>query len=331
MNAICQKEKLLDITPSFKESLNENGMDGLTSERLEILQLNITKKCNLNCKHCHVQSSTRRDEQMSDAVLEKCLEAAFFDPIHVIDITGGAPEMHPRLEWFLTELGKTGKRLIVRSNLVIMAESLYAPFLDIYPENGVELAVSLPYFNREKYEKQRGDKNFEKAIGVLKELNLRGYGKPGSGLILDLVHNPAGAFFAADQKTLEHEYRKNLLKSHDIVFNELFSISNMPVGRFLSYLIDTDNFAGYARDLLNAFNLSAAQNAMCKFTLNVGPNGSIYNCDFNQMLEIPAVVNGKRDIFDIVPEDLEKQDIAIHNHCYGCAAGSGSSCQGATA
>jgi len=331
MKATCQKEKLLDIAPSFKESLNESGMDGLTSEQLEILQLNITKKCNLNCKHCHVQSSMQMDDQMSDEVLEKCLELAFMDPIHVIDITGGAPEMHPRLEWFLTELAKTGKRVIVRSNLVIMAESPYERFLDIYPENRVELAVSLPYFNREKYEKQRGNKNFEKAIHILKELNLRGYGKEGSGLILDLVHNPAGAFFAADQKTMEHEYRKNLLQTHEIVFNTLFSITNMPVGRFLSYLIETDNFAGYARDLLNAFNLSAAQNAMCRFTLNVGPDGSIFNCDFNQMLEIPAFVNGKRDIFDLVAEDLGKQEIAIHNHCYGCAAGSGSSCQGATA
>ncbi|VEN73332.1 Radical SAM protein [Candidatus Desulfarcum epimagneticum] len=331
MNADLQKEKLAEIQPFFKDKLHENGIAVLAPERLEILQVHITRKCNLRCRHCHVESSAHRKARMSDAVLEKCLELASSDPIQCVDITGGAPETHGRLEWFLGELAQTGRRIITRSNLAILTEPPYDRFLDIYAENQVELAGSLPHFTAEKYEKQRGKANFQKAIQALKALSERGYGREGSGLILDLVHNPAGAFLAADQRTLEHEYRKNLLKNHGVRFNHLFSISNMPVGRFLDYLIETDNFDDYALELVNAFNPLAARNVMCKFTLNVAPDGSIFNCDFNQMLEIPAPARGKAGVFDLTPGDLDEIGIAIHNHCYGCAAGSGSSCQGATA
>ena len=318
------------ISPSFKEKLAEHYISFYCSRAIEILQINITKRCNLQCKHCHVQASPMNDEMMSDDVLEKILGIVSCESIKIVDITGGAPEMHPELEWFLMELKKLGKQIITRTNLVIMTEPGYKGFPEIYSKNKVELIASLPYFEKKKYEKQRGEDIFDKSISILRKLNKLGYGKPESGLRLDLVHNPTGAYMPADQKTMEYEYRKNLSEIYDITFNNLINIINMPIGRYLEYLIQTDNFKDYTQDLIDAFNPKAVQTAMCNMTLSVSPDGTIFNCDFNQMLDIKAFANGKSNILEFECKDLLSLDIILSNHCYGCTAGRGSGCQGET-
>lgn len=330
MKAACQKDKLSDISPAFREKLKCHALSDPVLKRIEILQMNITKKCNLNCRHCHVKSSMQIEEHMNQAVMSRCIEVAALDSVSAIDITGGAPEMHPMLGELISSLSSLGKKIIVRTNLTILGEDPYKKYIDIYADNKITLVGSLPFYIKQKYEIQRGPGNFEKSIGILKQLNSTGYGKKDSGLVLDLVHNPSGAFLAADQKTMESEYRKNLKDIYGIDFNTLFSITNMPIGRFLEYLLDTGNFTEYSEDLVNAFNPLAVENAMCTGTLNIAPDGSIFNCDFNQMLELPAFANGKNNILDISDSELNNISVATHNHCYGCTAGSGSSCQGTT-
>jgi radical SAM/Cys-rich protein len=330
MKTFDQITVLNGISPSFKEKLAEHYISFYCSRAIEILQINITKRCNLKCKHCHVQASPKNEEMMSDDVLEKILDIVSCESIKIIDITGGAPEMHPRLEWFLMKLKKIGKQILVRTNLVIMTEPAYTHFPEVYTKNKVELIASLPYFEKVKYEKQRGDDIFDKSILVLKKLNELGYGKHKSGLKLDLVHNPTGAYMPADQKTMEYEYRKNLGEIYDITFNNLINIINMPIGRYLEYLIQTDNFNEYTQELIDAFNPKAVQTAMCNMTLSVAPDGSIYNCDFNQMLDIKASANGKSNLLEFECKDLNALDISLSNHCYGCTAGRGSGCHGET-
>jgi radical SAM/Cys-rich protein len=267
---------------------------------------------------------------MSEEVLRKCVELAASDSVHTIDITGGAPELHPDTEWLLSELHLLDKRVIVRTNLVILENPEYKRFFDIYETYGTELVASLPNYDKTKYERQRGAGHFDRCIAALQELNRRGYGKENTGLVLNLVCNPVGAILPASQRTIESEFRKNLKERFDVVFNSLFCITNMPIGRYLDYLLDTDNFEEYVNDLIRAFNPKTLENIMCRHTLSVAHDGSFYNCDFNQMLEMPLSVNGRSDIMQLSSEDLHDFDILVNNHCYGCTAGSGSSCQGAT-
>ncbi|NJL59872.1 MAG: radical SAM/Cys-rich domain protein [Desulfobacteraceae bacterium] len=310
--------------------LKEAGLSGIRTGNIEILQLNITRKCNLNCRHCHVQSGEQIEAQMSRQILRKCLDLASADAVHTIDITGGAPELHPDIGWFLSELRPLGKRVIVRTNLVILENPAYRQFFDIYETYRTELVASLPNYDKTKYERQRGAGHFDLCIAALRELNRRGYGKESTGLVLNLVCNPVGAILPASQRVIESEFRKNLKEKSDLVFNSLFCITNMPIGRYLDYLLDTDNFEEYINDLIRAFNLKTLENIMCRHTLSVAYNGSFYNCDFNQMLEMPLSVNGRSHIMQLSSEELHDFDILMNNHCYGCTAGSGSSCQGAT-
>jgi radical SAM/Cys-rich protein len=331
MKASCQKSKLSGIKPSFASKMKDAGIQGSRTGSIEILQLNITRKCNLNCRHCHVQSGEQIEAQMSGEILRKCLELAAADSVQTVDITGGAPELHPDIEWFLSELHPLKKRIIVRTNLVILENPAYRRFFDIYERYGTELVASLPNYDKVKYERQRGAGHFERCITALQELNRRGYGKDDTGLVLNLVCNPVGAILPASQRTVEFEFKKNLKEKFNVVFNSLFCITNMPIGRYLDYLLDTDNFEDYIHDLIRAFNPKTLENIMCRNTLSVAHDGSFYNCDFNQMLEMPLFHNGKSDITQLSLQDLHNFDILFDNHCYGCTAGSGSSCQGATA
>jgi radical SAM/Cys-rich protein len=268
---------------------------------------------------------------MSKEVLTKCLESAAHPNISTIDITGGAPEMHPHLGQFVTDVRKLRKRVIVRSNLVILLEKDFHHYIEIFAENGVELVASVPDPDAIRTDKQRGQGVFEKIVAALRLLNERGYGIDNSGLTLNLVHNPAGAFLAGSQVQLEGEYKRKLQHKYGVVFSHLFCLNNCPTGRFLEYLVNSDNLDDYMHDLTASFNRHAAENVMCRSTLSVGWDGTLYDCDFNQMLSMPIGTGTPLSIFNFNMEHLSKRHIVLDDHCFACTAGSGSSCQGATA
>jgi radical SAM/Cys-rich protein len=309
----------------FKERLQ----DPLEARSVEILQINLGKKCNLSCRHCHVEAGPDRTEFMTRETMEACLGILKDNPIGTVDITGGSPEMNPELPWLIEQVSALGRRLMVRSNLVILTEEKYAHFNGIYVKYGIEVVSSMPSYDINKFERQRGEKTFDQVIEAIRKLNQMGYGRPGSGLILNLVHNPVGAYLPGSQSAMEYDYRNRLSGDYGVYFNSLYCLTNCPVGRYLEFLVRTNNYNDYMRALISAFNLSAVDSVMCRTTLSVGWDGSLYDCDFNQMLNLP-VNHGVPDhvkIFDM--EQLKSRQIVVGNHCFSCTAGAGSSCQGA--
>lgn len=317
-----------DPPDAFIERLNECGIFPLRANGIDILQMNITRRCNLTCKHCHVQAGPHRKEMMSRETMNHCIEAAGCKPITTIDITGGAPEMHPDLEWLLGKLTALEKRLIVRSNLVVMREPAYRRYLDLFAAHKVELVGSLPDYNAERSDRQRGAGTFDGAIQVIRELNRRSYGLPGSGLALHLVHNPVGAYLPGPQSALEAEYRRVLRDRHGLHFNTLFCLVNTPIGRYADYLKRSGNWSDYMRVLQCAFNLQTVSRVMCRTTLSVGWDGRLYDCDFNQMLSLTVNSGAPDHIQDFDYNPLAEREIVVRSHCFACTAGAGSSCQG---
>ena len=316
--------------PYFANKIREINMSPLCANGIDILQINMGRRCNLSCRHCHVDAGPHRTEIMSRPVLEKCLEILSSFPISTIDITGGSPEMNPHLEWFIGDAARLNRRLIVRSNLTLLLEEPYRHFMDVFAQNKVEIVTSLPDYLETKSDRQRGAGVFGKVIKVLRELNSRGYGMKGSDLLIDIVHNPVGAYLPGSQAALEHEYHERLVFEHGVHFNQLFCLTNLPVGRYLDYLIESGNFEEYLSALCHSFNPAAVKNIMCRTMLSVGWNGSLYDCDFNQMLELAVNSGAPTSIMDFDMDKLKNREIVINNHCYGCVAGCGSSCQGAT-
>jgi len=315
---------------SFKERFECSSKASLAATKINVLQINVGKRCNLSCRHCHVDAGPERTEIMSRKILNACLDIAKQKEISTIDITGGSPEMNPHLGWFLCEAGKLDKRLIVRSNLVILLEDAYAGFIDVYAKNRVEVVTSLPDYHDDGTNRQRGSGAFTRIIQAMRLLNQKDYGREERSLVLNIMHNPVGAYLPGAQKALEAEYKKRLFTEHGVVFNRLFCITNMPVGRYLEYLLNSGNFEDYMAGLCEAYNPLAAENVMCRSTISVGWDGTLYDCDFNQMLGL-RVNHGMPDmIMDFNIEKLRSRKIVIGNHCYGCTAGIGSSCQGAT-
>jgi radical SAM/Cys-rich protein len=307
----------------------EKLVEPLTAAGVEILQINVGKRCNLSCRHCHVEAGGDRKEVMRRNVFDACLEAAAKNiDINTIDVTGGAPEMNPFLKDFIKEAAKLGRRLIVRSNLVILAEDDYSGYDGFYAGNGVEIVSSLPDCDEARADRQRGAGFFRKFVEVVKKLNEMGYGKPGSGLLLNLVHNPVGAYLPASQTVLEQDYRVRLKNSFGIDFNSLYCINNMPVGRYLDFLIASGNYGDYMRTLTEAFNPGAVKDVMCRKTVSVSWDGTLYDCDFNQMLGLSIGAGYSAHIGEFDMERLGNRPIVLHNHCYGCTAGEGSSCHG---
>ncbi len=318
--------------PTFPSRLGENAQYPLRAREIEILQINVGKRCNLSCRHCHVEAGPSRTEVMSRETLETCLALAAQTPsITTVDVTGGAPEMNPHLEWFLRETSALGRRLIVRSNLAILTEPAFARFVDLYASLGVEVIGSVPDLTPARLERQRGHRVFERTIEAIRQVNARGYGREGSGLVLGLVHNPVGAYLPAPQQALEAEYHRRLVQEWGVEFNQLFSLTNCPIGRYLESLVRTDNLQDYMQTLSRAFNPVAAENVMCRTTLSVGWDGTLYDCDFNQMLSLPVANGACSHVLSFDSEQLRRRTIVIDNHCYACTAGAGSSCQGATA
>jgi radical SAM/Cys-rich protein len=328
MQLLSRADDMPEITP-FKEKLRHSGISLLKSRNIEVLQINVGLRCNLLCKHCHASAGPHHTETMSLPTLEKCLVIASGPSITTVDITGGAPEMNENLEWFLTGAANLKKRLIVRTNAVLLLEDAFSHHIDLYARTGVELAVSLPDAKKEKCDRQRGPGSFDTIVRALKLLNARGYGAEGSGLILDLVHNPIGAFLPGSQDALEKEYKTRLAAEHGICFNRLFCLTNNPSGRFRDYLLKSENYGEYMRLLERAYNSDAAKNVMCRTMLSVGWDGALYDCDFNQMLGLKVDHGAPRHVDQFDTEILQQREIVIDNHCYACTAGQGSSCQGA--
>lgn len=317
------------ILPCFDIKLKECGVDNLSPKNLEILQLNLGYMCNQVCSHCHVDAGPDRKEVMSREILEKSLEILKQNSIKILDLTGGAPEMHPEFRWLVSRVSRTDvEDLIVRSNLtIIMANKKYYDLPEFFASNKVHVVSSLPFYKKEKTDRQRGKGVFSKSIQALKMLNKVGYGKKGSSLKLDLVYNPAGAFLPASQEILENDFKKILFSEFGIEFNDLFTITNLPISRFLEYLIASENYDDYMTTLVDSFNPSTISSLMCTNTLSVGWDGNLYDCDFNQMLglKVKSPISNIKD-FDLT--ELQSRKISISQHCYGCTAGSGSSCQG---
>jgi radical SAM/Cys-rich protein len=317
--------------PLFHEQLRGAGLFPLTPVAPAVLQINVGKMCNQVCRHCHVDAGPDRKEIMTRETMQHCLDALAQTDIPMVDLTGGAPEMNPDFRWFVEELTRLGRKVLVRCNLtIIVANKKYHDLPEFFKQHGVEVVSSLPFYTADKTDRQRGDGVFEDSIRALKMLNAVGYGQPGSGLVLNLVYNPAGAFLPGPQKSLEAQFKRALSKDFGIVFNELFAITNIPVSRYLDYLIESGNYAGYMEKLVNAFNPVAAAGVMCRNTISVGWDGGLYDCDFNQMLDLYVASPG-RHIKDFNVEALAQRSIVVNQHCYGCTAGAGSSCGGTVA
>ena len=315
----------------FTEKLANIGHHPLVPTQIDIFQVNLGKMCNQVCKHCHVDAGPDRKEIMTRETMQLCLDALDKSNIQTVDLTGGAPEMNPDFRWFVEELSKRGKHIIVRCNLtIIVANKKYNDLPEFYKKHGIEVVSSLPHFSARRTDSQRGEGVFEQSIRALGMLNDVGYGIENSGLKLNLVYNPSGAFLPGDQQQLEAEFKVKLRSGYGIEFNELFAITNLPISRFLDYLVSTGNYEEYMQKLVDAFNPSAALGVMCRNTISIGWDGYLYDCDFNQMLDLKFSNGTPKHIADFDTEKLEARKIILNNHCYGCTAGAGSSCGGTT-
>lgn len=297
------------------------------------LQINIGLTCSLACRHCHVESSPARQETMSRRVADRLLELTRGDPgIRTVDITGGAPEMHAQFRYLVEEFRAMGLRVMDRCNLDVLTLPGQEDLADFLASNGVQIVASLPCYTPSNVEKQRGDGVFDASIAALQSLNARGYGVPGSGLDLDLVYNPLGPSLPPPQASLEEDYRRELKRAFGIVFTRLICITNMPIKRFADDLRRTGTLQDYMDLLVSSFNPGTVDAVMCRDQIHVAFDGSIYDCDFNYALDMGVTAGGKRDatVFDIESwQDLARDRILTGPHCYGCTAGSGSSCGGA--
>jgi radical SAM/Cys-rich protein len=320
----------IPITPSFQHALAGAELWPLRSRRIEILQINVGKRCNQTCRHCHVDAGPDRTEVMSRVVVDAALRFLARERIGTLDITGGAPELHPDFRDIVVRAAALGARVMHRCNLTAVLLPNYADIPALLARHRVEIVASLPYFQGRETDAQRGDGVFDESIESLRRLNALGYGR-GTGLVLNLVTNPVGTFLPGNQDELERRWKGEMRRRYDIEFDRLYTITNMPVSRFLEFLDERGRTEEYVARLVNAFNPVAAAGVMCRNTLSVGWDGTLYDCDFNQMLNIPVGSSVPRTIFDAERAALEGREIAVGPHCFGCTAGAGSSCGGAVA
>lgn len=313
----------------FASKMKEVDLFPLKPKQLEILQINVGYMCNMECTHCHVDASPRRKEITPKDILQKCLDVLDANPsITTVDLTGGAPEMNPNFQWLIEELSKRNVETIVRSNLTILVEGKFKTYPEFLAKHKVTIISSLPCYTEENTDAQRGDGTFNRSVKALQILNELGYGRQ-EDLQLHLVYNPGGAFIAPSQAKLEDDYKRELSERFNIDFHNLYTITNLPVSRFLEYLHNEGRLNEYVELLANSFNPFAAKDVMCTNTLSVDWNGNLFDCDFNQILKLPVAVKKSRNIMDFDAEELSKRNIVFNQHCFGCTAGEGSSCQGA--
>ena len=313
----------------FDQNLADHGFMPLTAQPLHTLQVNVGKLCNQTCHHCHVDAGPQRTEVMTRQAIDQILHILERTPqISTLDITGGAPEMNPHFEYLVSESHALGRHIIDRCNLTVFFVKGKGHIPKFLADHQVEVIASLPCYIEENVDQQRGKGVFDRSIAALQQLNDLGYGREGSRLILNLVYNPLGPTLPPSQKELEDDYKKELLARFGISFNRLFTITNMPISRFLEDLHHTGKTEEYLDLLLNSFNPSSVDGLMCRTLVNVGWDGRLYDCDFNQMLDIPVVPHGPKTLSDFDFHVLATRRIATDKHCYGCTAGAGSSCGG---
>ena len=297
---------------------------------IEIFQVNVGKLCNMTCRHCHVDAGPdRTDEMMTRETIELCLAALDRTAASTVDITGGAPELNPHFRYLVEEAVRRGKRVMDRCNLTVLLTGPCRDLPEWFAERGVEVVCSLPHYRKRNTDLQRGDGTFERSIEALRRLNAAGYGKGDPRRRLTLVHNPAGAFLAGDQKSMEREWKEGLAANHGVSFDALIALNNMPIARFLEWLQASGNLERYMELLANAYNPATLEGLMCRNTLSVSWDGRLYDCDFNQMLGLE--VRAPAHIRDFDPARLATRAIVTGPHCFGCTAGAGSSCGGALA
>ena len=318
----------------FERSLSRCGWQGLPPVGLEILQINVGRLCNMTCRHCHVDAGPDRvTENMTRQTIDLCLAALDKTDAHTVDITGGAPELNPHFRYLVEQCVARGKHVIDRCNLTVLLLPRFSALPRWLAERGVEVVASLPHHRQRNTDAQRGGGTFERSIVAMKRLNDAGYGKGDPRRRLTLMHNPAGAFLPCSQASMEREWRRSLARKHGVTFDRLIALNNMPISRFLEWLQSSGNLAPYMEKLVGAFNPEAVGGMMCRNTLSISWDGTLYDCDFNQMLDIPAAQPGvaRPHVRDFDPAPLAARRIRTDRHCYGCAAGAGSSCGGQSA
>lgn len=308
-----------------------HGYSELRANGIQILQINVGKLCNQVCRHCHVDAGPDRRESMTRETAEAIIKLLENSNIKTLDITGGAPEMNPNFCWLVQEAKKLDCHIIDRCNLTILVANGFQDLPTFLAEHEVEIVASLPCYLEENCDAQRGNGVFQQSIKALRTLNELGYGLPKSPLSLTLVYNPVGATLPPNQENLEADYRKELQKRYGIEFTQLYTITNLPISRFLDELLQTKQYEIYMQKLVEAFNPSTAASVMCRSMLSVDWLGNLFDCDFNQMLELPLTTKSPQTIFELDLEQLSNRSIATGRHCYGCTAGAGSGCQGSLA
>jgi radical SAM/Cys-rich protein len=318
------------IVPRFDATMRAAGLEPLAATGIAVFQINVGRLCNQTCRHCHVDAGPDRTESMTRETALACLTALARTSIPTVDITGGAPELNPNFRFLVEESRRLGRQVMDRCNLSVLLLPAQRDLAAFLARHGVEVVASLPSFAAAPTDAQRGAGVFERSIEALQLLNGLGYGREGSGLALTLVTNPVGAFLPPAQAAQEALFRDRLRRDHGVVFNRLHTITNMPISRFLEFLLDSGNYESYMRRLVEAFNPVAAAGVMCRYTLSVGWDGRLYDCDFNQMLDLPLDHHASSNVRDFDPARLDRRRIVTGNHCYGCTAGAGSSCGGAT-
>jgi radical SAM/Cys-rich protein len=313
----------------FDDALGAGGLFPLSATGIKALQVNVGRLCNLTCRHCHVEAGPSRREVMSRETADLCMRVLEQTSIPILDITGGAPELNPSFRWMVDRARALGRQVTVRSNLTVMLVAAQADLTRFLAEREVEVVASLPYYLAGPTDAQRGAGVFEKSIEAVRLLNVLGYGAPDGRRRLHFVYNPAGAYLPPAQPAIEADFRRELSRRYGVVFNSLYTIVNMPIGRFLEFLRTSGNDGPYLAKLAGAYNQKAAANVMCRTTLSVGWDGSLFDCDFNQMLGLPTDHGAPTHLREFSFEMLERRRIVTGQHCYGCTAGAGSSCRGA--
>jgi radical SAM/Cys-rich protein len=314
----------------FPDALRTAGAWPLTPAAMATLQINVGKLCNQTCRHCHVDAGPDRTEVMSRDTMAACLRVLDAAAFPTVDITGGAPELNPHFRWLVEEIAARGRHIIDRCNLTILTTAAHSDLPAFFAMHRVEVVASLPHYRALNTDAQRGEGVYEKSIAALKALNAVGYGDAGSGLRLVLVANPAGAFLPPGQASVEAEWKRELLRLHGIRFDALYCLTNMPISRYLDWLVESGHLERYMEQLVNAFNPATVAGLMCRSILSVGWDGRLYDCDFNQMLDLP-VAGRCQHIAEFDPAILARRVIRVGRHCFGCTAGAGSSCGGALA
>jgi len=330
--AVVQRATLaaLPLARRFEAAAASAGHDPLRTAAISVLQVNVGKRCNQACHHCHVDAGPDRTEVMTPDVVDACLRFLETSDIPTLDITGGAPELHPRFRDMVRRARAAGRHVMDRCNLTITRLPNYADLPEFLAEHRVEVVASLPSCAERQTDAQRGEGVFADSIAALRRFNELGYGMEGSGLLLQLVTNPVGAFLSGSQAALEANWKRELQRRHGVSFNRLYTITNMPIGRYLQFLIDSGNLHGYMDRLVATFNPAAVDGLMCRSTLSVGWDGRLHDCDFNQMLDLGTADDAPQTIVEATPASLVARRIAVGPHCFGCTAGAGSSCGGAT-